>query len=73
MTAAYVIAGLAAIYLFFTDPRFMLLIAAASLIAYLLERAGVIRAGPITAMARYFLAISAFLAIPILLIFAFGR
>ena len=47
--------------------------AVVSLIAWLLERSGVIQQGPITAMARYFLAIAAFIAVPILLILAFGR
>lgn len=73
MQYAYIGAGLAAIYFFFTDARVMIALAVASLIAYLLERSGVIQQGPITAMARYFLAIAAFVAIPILLILAFGR
>ena len=51
----------------------MIALAVASLVAWLLERSGVIQQGPITAMARYLLAIAAFIAVPILLILAFGR
>ena len=72
-TAAYVAAGLVAICLFFTDARFMLALAVMSIVLYILERAGAIKQGPVTALARYFLAISLFIAIPIGLIFLFGK
>lgn len=71
--AVYVIAGLVSIYLFFTDPRFMVGLAVLSCMIYILERAGVIKQGPITVLARYFAAVSLFLAIPIGLIFLFSR
>lgn len=71
-TAAYVTAVLVAIYLFFTDARFMLALAVLSIALYLLERVGAIKQGPITALARYFLAASLFIAIPVGLIFLFG-
>ncbi len=63
--------GLVAIYLFFTDARFMLALAAISIALYVLERAGAIKQGPVTALARYFLAVSLFIAIPVGLIFLF--
>lgn len=72
-TAIYVTIGLVSIYLFFTDARFMLAFAVVSIFLYVLERAGVIKQGPVTALARYFLAISLFIAIPIGLIFLFGK
>jgi hypothetical protein len=72
-TAIYVTLGLLAIYLFFTDARFMLAIAVASIVLYALERVGAIKQGPVTALARYFLAVSLFIAIPIGLIFLFGK
>lgn len=72
-TAAYVAAGLVAIYLFFTDARFMLALASLSVILYGLERAGAIKQGPVTTLARYFMAASLFIAIPIGLIFLFGN
>ena len=72
-TAIYVTLGLVAIYLFFTDARFMLALAVASIVLYVLERAGAIKQGPVTALARYFLAVSLFIAIPIGLIFLFGK
>ena len=68
-----VIAGLVAIYLFFTDARFMLAFAVLSIIIYALERTGAIKQGPVTTLARYFAAISLFIAIPIGLIFLFGK
>lgn len=72
MTTIWVAAGLLAIYMFFTDARFMLALAVLSIVLYLLERVGAIKQGPITALARYFLAVSLFIAIPIGLIFLFG-
>lgn len=72
-TAAYVISGLVAIYLFFTDARFMLALAVLSIVLYVLERAGAIKQGPVTALARYFMAASLFIAIPVGLIFLFGK
>lgn len=72
-TAAYVTLGLVAIYLFFTDARFMLALAVASIVLYVLERAGAIKQGPVTVLARYFLAVSLFIAIPVGLIFLFGK
>ena len=72
-TAAYVTLGLVAIYLFFTDARFMLALAVASIVLYVLDRAGAIKQGPVTVLARYFLAVSLFIAIPVGLIFLFGK
>ena len=72
-TPLIICAGLVAIYLFFTDARFMLALAVISIILYILERAGAIKQGPVTALARYFLAVSLFIAIPICLIFLFGK
>lgn len=72
MTTIWVAAGLLAIYMFFTDARFMLALAVLSIVLYLLESVGAIKQGPITALARYFLAVSLFIAIPIGLIFLFG-
>jgi len=72
-TAAYVTAGLVAIYLFFTDARFMLALAVLSIALYVLERAGIIKQGPVTALARYFMASAIFIAIPVGLIFLFGK
>ena len=42
-----------------------------STVLYVLERAGAIKQGPVTALARYFLAVSLFIAIPVGLIFLF--
>jgi len=72
-TAAYIIAGLVAIYLFFTDARFMLALAVLSIVLYGLERAGAIKQGPVTTLARYFVSVSLFIAIPIGLIFLFSK
>ena len=44
-TAIYVTLGLLAIYLFFTDARFMLALAVASVVLYALERVGAIKQG----------------------------
>ncbi len=71
-TVAYVTLGLVAIYLFFTDARFMLALAVMSIVLYVLERAGAIKQGPVTVLARYLLAVSLFIAIPVGLIFLFG-
>ena len=71
-TVAYVTLGLVAIYLFVTDARFMLALAVMSIVLYVLERAGAIKQGPVTVLARYFLAVSLFIAIPVGLIFLFG-
>jgi len=73
MTTILVAAGLLAIYLFFTDARFMLAFAVLSIVLYVLERSGAIKQGPVTALARYFLAVSLFIAIPVGLIFLFGK
>ena len=72
-TASYVTVGLVSIYLFFTDARFMLALAVLSIALYILERAGAIKQGPVTVLARYFLAVALFIAIPIGLIFLFGK
>lgn len=72
-TASYVTVGLVSIYLFFTDARFMLALAVLSIALYILERAGAIKQGPVTVLARYFLAVPLFIAIPIGLIFLFGK
>lgn len=72
-TAIYVSIGLVSIYLFFTDSRFMLAFAIAAFVIYGLERTGAIKQWPITVIARYFLAVSLFIAVPISLIFLFGR
>ena len=72
-TSAYVTLGLVSMYLFFTDSRFMLAFAVAAVVIYLLERSGAIKQGPVTTLARYFLAVSFFIAIPIGLIFLFGK
>lgn len=72
-TAIYVALGLVAIYMFFTDARFMLAFAVLSIALYVLERVGAIKQGPVTDLARYFLAVSFFIAIPIGLIFLFGQ
>lgn len=56
-----------------TDARFMLALAVASIVLYVLERACAIKQGPVTVLARYFLAVSLFIAIPIGLIFLFGK
>lgn len=71
--AIYIALGLVAIYLFFTDARFMMALAVLSIALYILERAGAIKQGPVTVLARYFLAVSLFIAIPIGLIFLFGK
>lgn len=71
--AIYIALGLVAIYLFFTDARFMMALAVLSIDLYILERAGAIKQGPVTVLARYFLAVSLFIAIPISLIFLFGK
>lgn len=71
--SSYVALGLISIYLFFTDARFMLSLAALSVVLYIFERAGVIKQGPIAALARYFMAAALFIAIPIGLIFLFGK
>ena len=52
-TAIYVTLGLLAIYLFFTDARFMLALAVASVVLYALERVGAIKQGPVTACLLY--------------------
>ena len=72
-TAIHVTLLLVAIYLFFTDARFMLALAVLSIALYILERAGAIKQGPVTVLARYFLAASLFIAIQIGLIFLFGK
>ena len=64
-TVAYVTLGLVAIYLFFTDARFMLALAVMSIVLY--------EQGPVTVLARYLLAVSLFIAIPVGLIFLFGK
>lgn len=72
MAAIWVVAGLAVIYLFFTDVRFMFAFAVLSAALYVFERAGIIKQGPATVLARYFLAVSLVIAIPIAIIFLFG-
>lgn len=72
-TAAYIAAGLVAIYLFFTDARFMVGAAIASLVIVLLERIGVTKRGVVYMLARYFLAIAVFVTIPAVLILALSH
>lgn len=71
--AIYVIAGLVAIYLFFTDARFMVGAAIASMVIVLLERVGVTKRGVVYMLARYFLAIAVFVTIPAVLILALSH
>ena len=51
----------------------MLALAVLSIALYVLERAGIIKQGPVTALARYFMASAIFIAIPVGLIFLFGK
>jgi len=72
-TIAYIAAGLVAIYLFFTDARFMVGAAIASLVIVVLERLGVTKRGVVYMLARYFLAIAVFVTIPAVLILALSN
>lgn len=72
-SAAYIAAGLVAIYLFFTDARFMVGAAIASLVIVVLERLGVTKRGVVYMLARYFLAIAVFVTIPAVLILALSN